>query len=219
MSIPTWDEVAEDQFWEQVPQDLHENAVKDYLGSSGDAIDQRVLGLIEVADQLFQNGHYGPSIVTSTIGLEVMIQYFCVRPIVQGAMLSDLLAAEISKRIVASRSSDQRAMLSAVVKPWGINLPQLLLPGGLPLWDRVQTIVVKKRDAFVHRGDGVSAAEAQLGLDCVRSFRDQVVLGLANRLGFTIPITGCWSKVIHNPIPGVTLGGEKSYGTINPFAE
>jgi hypothetical protein len=49
MSLPTWQEVAEEEFWENVPQDLHEGAVKDYLGTYGDAIESRVAGLSKTA--------------------------------------------------------------------------------------------------------------------------------------------------------------------------
>lgn len=218
MSIPTWEEAAESEFWENLPQDLHEQAVTDYLGQNGDAIDGRVLKLIALADVLSKSNYSGPSIVASVIALEVMIHYFCVRPIVVGAILSDLIAAEVSKRIVGSRTSDQRQILSAVLRPWGIELSQLLLPDRQPLWDRIQSVVIKKRDGFVHRGDEVTRGEAELALQCVTSFREQVVLGLAKRLGFTLEKTTCWSKVVDEPRPPGYLGGQRSYTTVNPFA-
>jgi hypothetical protein len=50
MSMPTWEEVAEeaatDEFWEHISGDLHEDAVTNYLGRYGDAIESRVAGLI-----------------------------------------------------------------------------------------------------------------------------------------------------------------------------
>jgi hypothetical protein len=76
MSIPTWEEAAESEFWERLPQDLHEQAVRDYLGSNGDAIDGRVQKLIGLADTLFKSGRHGPSVVASVIALEVMIHSF-----------------------------------------------------------------------------------------------------------------------------------------------
>ena len=218
MSIPTWEEAAESEFWEKLPQDLHEEAVKHYLGSNGDAIDGRVQKLIGLAETLHKNGQHESSVVSSVVAIELMIHYFCVRPIVVGAILSDLIAEEVSKRIVGSRSSDQRQMLSAVLKPWGIELPQLLLPDRQPLWDRIQTVVIKKRDGFIHRGDVVTAEEAALALQCVRSFREQVVLGLAKQLGFTLEKTGCWSKIVYAAEPPSYLGGERGYTKIDPFA-
>ncbi len=218
MSIPTWEEAAESEFWEKLPQDLHEQAVKDYLGSNGDAIDGRVQKLIGLADTLYKSGHHGPSIVASVIALEVMIHYFGVRPIVVGAILSNLIATEVSKRIVGSRTLDQRQMLSAVLRPWGIELSHLLLPDKQPLWDRIQNVVIRKRDGFIHRGDEVTSEEAELALVCVRSFHDQVVVGLAHRLGFTLQLSGCWSKIVDAARPPGFLGGERGYTRIDPFA-
>lgn len=196
MSIPTWEEAAESEFWEKLPQDLHEEAAKDYLGSNGDAIDGRVQKLIGLAETLHKNGQHESSVVSSVVAIELMIHYFCVRPIVVGAILSHLIAEEVSKRIVGSRGSDQRQMLSAILRPWGIEVPRMLLPDRQPLWKRIQTTVIKKRDGFIHRGGAVTAEEAALALQCVRSFREQVVLGLAKRLGFTLEKTGCWSKIV-----------------------
>jgi hypothetical protein len=217
MSIPTWEEAAESEFWEKLPYDWHEQAVRDYLGSNGDAIDGRVHKLIGLAEKLYKDEHHASSVVSSVIALELMIQYFCVRPIVEGAILSALVSAEVSKRIIASRSSEQRKMLSAVLRPWGINLPELLLPDTRPLWASIENIVIKKRDGFVHRGDEVTDAEAELALQCVRSFREQVVLFLASRLGFTLEKTGRWSKIVDEPqLPGY-LGGGRGYTVTDPF--
>lgn len=216
MSIPTWQEVAEEEFWARVPQDLHEGAVRDYLGFYGDAIESRVTGLRKVAADLFESKHFGPSIVTSVIAIEVMVQYFCVRPIVGGALLSELLADEVSQHILGSRGYDQRKLLAAILKPWGIDLSSIVVAGGKPLWDTFQNVVMKKRNEFVHRGDDVLEGEAALGLESASTFREHVVLKLAKRLGFTLDKTGCWAKVVHERTPG-SLGGEMSYGTSDPF--
>jgi hypothetical protein len=217
------DEVAADEFWERVPQELHEDGVRRYLGSNGDAIDARVAKLVAMAEGLLAAKFPGPSVVASVTALEVMIQHFCIRPIIEGAILSDLLAHEITKRIVGSRSSDQRSLLAPILRPWGIELERTLLPNGKPLWSEFQTVVVKKRDGFVHRGDDVSEEVAALAIGSTKSFRTQIVMGIAKRLGFTNEKTGCWSRVDHRATEGVILGGtliggETKYGTTDPFS-
>jgi hypothetical protein len=146
-----------------------------------------------------------------------MIQYFCVRPIVEGGLLSDLLAHDVAKRITGSRSSDQRSLLVPILRPWGIELEKTILASGKPLWSEFQSVVVRSRDAFVHRGDDVSDETAKLAIECARTFQGQVVMAMANRLGFTHNQTGCWSKVIHAASQGGFLGGETNYGRGNPF--
>jgi hypothetical protein len=216
MSIPTWQEVAEDEFWAQVPQDLHEGAVRDYLGSYGDAIEFRVKELCKVAADLRASRHFGPSIVISVTSIEVMVQYFCVRPIVGGALLSELLADEVSQHILGSRGYDQRKLLAAILKPWGVDISSILLPSGKPLWEVFQNVVMKKRNEFVHRGDEVLEGEAALALECASTFREHIVLKLAKRLGFSLNETGCWARVVHEPTPGF-VGGEMHYGKSDPF--
>lgn len=217
MSIPTWEEAAEDRFWERVPTDLHEDAVRAYLGSYGDAIDARISKLVAMASDLLSRNFPGPSIVASVTALEVMIQYFCVRPIVQGVFLSDLIASDVADRVIGSRSCDQKNLLVPLLKPWGIDLSKLFLPDRASLWDRIQTRVKKARNAFVHRGDEVEHEDAELAIECAKTFRQQVVAQIAERLKFTIDKSGSWSKVIHEPLNGVSLGGETGYVRRDPF--
>jgi hypothetical protein len=217
VSLPTWDEIAEEEFWERVPTDLHEDAVRSYLGANGDAIDFRVEKLLSMAEGLLARSFAGPSIVVSVTALELMIQYFCVRPIVEGVFLSDLAAHEVTKRITGGRTSDQRSLLVPILRPWGIELEKILLAGGKSLWSEIQSVVVRGRDAFVHRGDDVSDDTARLAIECARTFRDQVVMVIANRLGFTHGVTGCWSKVVHSTSQGGSARGEIDYGQGNPF--
>ena len=216
MSIPTWEEAAADEFWSRVPQDLHEDGVRDYLGFYGDAVESRASGLRTAAENLLAQKFFGPSIVVSVIALEVMIQYFCVRPIIGGALSSSLLAEEVAEQMFGARAYDQRKLLTALLKPWGVDLSQVLLEDGKALWDTYQNIVLKKRNAFVHRGDEVSENEAVLALGCCSAFKSGVVLKIADRLGFTIQRTGCWGRVEHGP-QGASLGGGSYYSAGDPF--
>lgn len=218
MGLPTWEEAAEDEFWQRVPNDLHEEEVRSYLGHNGDAIDERVGGLISVARKLLDSNFPGPSIVASVTALEVMIQYFCVRPIVEGGFLSELIAHEATRRITAGRSSDQRSLLVHILRPWGIELEKTVLEGGKPLWGEFQSVVVKTRDAFVHRGDDVPVEIAALGLNCANEFRSKIVEAIGKRLGFTPDKTGVWSQVIHDSIGPGHLGGKACYVRSNPFS-
>jgi hypothetical protein len=218
MSIPTWDEVATNEFWQRIPTDLHEDDMRRYLGSNGDAIEARVSKLEAMAKNLLTQGFPGPSIVAAVAALEVMIQYFCVRPIVHGVLLSDQIASEVVDRIIGSRSSDQRQILVALLKPWGIELTRIVLPNGNSLWETIQTPVNNARKSFVHRGDEVSAGDAALAINCISAFRKEVVLKIAERLQFTVSTTGCWSTVIQEPDQGVPDGGQTFYATRDPFS-
>lgn len=218
MSVPTWDEIAEDEFWERVPTDSHEGSIRNYLGTNGDAIDDRVATLKAIAEKLLATGFAGPSIVASVTAIEVMIQYFCIRPLVQGVFLSDLIAFEVAERIIPSRSAQMRPLLEPLLKPWKIDLKGISLPTGHPLWLKILDPVTKVRNAFVHRGDPVQDEDAKLALECVRVFREEVVLKIAAFLEFTLVRTGSWARVIHGPGGGGSLGGETMYGATSPFS-
>jgi hypothetical protein len=216
MSLPTWQEAAEEEFWDRVPTDLHEGAVRDYLGTNGDAIDARVSKLKSMADDLLAKQFAGPSIAVSMTAWEVMIRYFCVRPILEGVFLSDLIAHEIAQKIIEPRrNSNQKSLLVPLLKPWGIDVSTITLPtSGRQLWETMCTPITEARNNFVHRGDDVSVADAALAIECVGTFRNEVVLKIAQRLGFTLDKSGCWRTVFHD---GMVGGGETRYVQRDPF--
>lgn len=218
MSIPTWQEIAEEEYWARLPTDLHEDSIRNYLGSNGDAIDGRVSTLKEMAEKLLASDFVSPSIVASVTAIELMIQYFCIRPLVQGVFLSDLIAFEVAERIIPSRAAQTRNLLVPLLRPWKVELNRIVLPSGGPLWGKILDPVTKARNAFAHRGDPVREEDAKLALECVGVFHVEVVLKIAAQLGFSIDRTGCWARVIHDPSPDGSLGGETKYGTTSPFS-
>ena len=208
---------AEEEFWENLPKELHESSVQSYLGSYGDAIDTRIESLAKMAQSLLDKGFYGPSLTVSAAAIEVMIQYFCIRPLVEGAFLSEVWAVELSRWIVDARASDQRKILIGLLKLWEIELETILLEDKTPLWGTIHSVVLIKRNKFVHRGDEVSEAEAALGIKCCQSFRNEVIGRIASRLGFTLDKTGCWARVVHEGVEPGDLTGETRYSKRNPF--
>lgn len=230
MSFSDWDEYTEEQlladaeaeYLAHIPTDLHEEAIRSYLGSYGDAIDARIEKLLTAANYLRANSHPGPSVAISATALEVMIRYFCVRPIVEAAFLSDFIAREVAKQITESRWFPERDLLGGILEPWGIKLNELLLSNGKPLWSEFKSVVLKNRNNFVHRGEDVSDEVADIAFKCATDFRAQVVMAIANRLGFTHGKTHCWSKVITDSkeqifLDGKPLNGETVYETRSPF--
>ena len=230
MSFSEWDEYAEEQvmadteeeYLARIPTDLHEDAVRSYLGSCGDAIDARVKKLLSAAIRLRDIKFPGPSVAVSATALEVMIRYFCVRPIFDAAFMSDLIAREVTEKITHSRYFPERDLLVGILEPWNIELNNILLSSGKPLWNQFKSVVVKHRNNFVHHGEDISDEVAGIAIECVTTFRAQVVVAMANRLGFTHDKSGCWSKVITDPKEHVLLGGkvingEMTYSTRSPF--
>jgi hypothetical protein len=210
-------EEAEAAFWEELPKDLHEGSVREYLGHNGDAIEQRVARLRKAAQSLFDSGHLGPSLTVSVTALEVMIHYFCIKPLVQGAFLSDLWADTLARWIVRNRPSEQRALLVGILKVWGIDLQSIKVANGKPLWDTVHSQMLPKRNDFVHEGSEPSKEDVALAMECDEAFHKEIVGQLAKKLGFILEKTGKWSEVVNPSSGSGPLGGGTKYGEASPF--
>jgi hypothetical protein len=210
---------AEAEFWENLPKQLHEESVGSYLGVYGDAIEARITGLINMANALLESGFWGASLTVSATAIEVMIGYFCVRPMVEGAFLSDLWAQCLARWVVKTRPVEQRQILVGILRLSDIEIEKIVLADKQPLWETIQVRVLKKRNCFVHRGDDVSKEDAELGISCAASFRREVVFRIAERLGFSLPETGCWAHVVYGSTGPGHSRGERHFSARDPFSQ
>ena len=97
-------------------------AVRSYLGRYGDAVDQRVLARLAETKVLLTHGHFGPSLCAAAIAVELMIRFMLVRPLVQGAFLSDEWAGILTGRIVTGRTAGDRELVPALLRQWGLDV-------------------------------------------------------------------------------------------------
>lgn len=216
-------EEAESRFWENLPTQLHDESVSSYLGVYGDSIAARVVRLSDMAQQLHSGKFFGPSVVVSATAIEVMIAYFCVRPMVEGAFVSEAWAECLAAWVVATRPADQRKILVAMLKLWKIDVAAILLEDGkTPLWSTIQTVVFEARNKFAHRGDDVTEGDSQQGIVCTNIFQKKIILPMSLRLGFTLSETGLWAKVAPTDgsllLNGVRISG-RGYTARDIFAK
>ena len=211
---------AEAEYWEKLPKQLHEEAVWSYLGVYGDAIEDRVKRLITTAHEMHKSGFYGPSLTTSVTAIEVMIAYFCLRPMVEGAFLSELWADILAKWVIGVRRKDQSGILVRILKLWDIDIEIVLLPDKKPFWGTLLSLLFNSRNRYVHHGDEVPKEHSELGLSCIELFHLEVIVKLAQRLGFTLAKTGCWAHIAgegNDPLRPQIVTGERHFTPRNPF--
>lgn len=177
-----------------------------YLGIYGDAIQARAEARLNEAGRLLEAGFSGPALVSSVTGLEIIIRFLILRPLVDGAFLSDDCAAILADRIVSGRSVDDRRILPKMLAQWGIGLESLVLPNGRGLLGTLDT-VWQTRNAFVHKSEPVETVVAQSAINCADGLVRGVIVPLARILGLSWPESGVWHKVI----PGIGGGTTITY--------
>jgi len=196
---------------------IQTDAVKAYLGSNGDAIDGRIGALLSEAKQLLESSHPGPALVLAGTALEITTRFLLLRPLVQGAFLSDRWAAILAEDFAKGRGADDRKVLPAILQEWGIDVAKVKTPAGLPVWAFITDHLWDLRNRFVHQADAVDAQMAAQAIACAETFRKEVVSYVAKRLGFTLDATGRWSLIQK------TMGGQlvnlAEYTTLDPFAK
>jgi hypothetical protein len=159
-------------------------------------------------------------LVRATAGIEITIRFFLVRPLLQGAFLSDAWAQLDSKKLLQARSAEDRALLPAILRNWQIEITSVKLSGGAQAWQSIVDVVWPRRNDYVHRGSDCASEDAEIALECLQALLDQVVDPLAARLGFTRSKTGRWCEVAPNDpsdLPGFAV--PYSYPAADPFSE
>lgn len=174
---------------------ISKDAAKGYLAKYGDAVDARIRACLEQAKQLAAEDHPGPALTLAATALEVTIRFLLLRPLVQGAFLSDRWAAILAARVATGRTADDREMLPAILREWGVDLTKVKAPSGTLVWPFIVDRLWSLRDRFVHRFDAVPPDAAAQAVECAVAFRAAVVGSVAKRLGFTLDETQRWSAI------------------------
>jgi hypothetical protein len=189
------EEDAKEAFIQETLRGISEDGIAGYLGRYGDAIDARVNDSISQAGKLKDAKFYQSSVVMAVTAIELIVRFLLLRPLVQGAFLSDEWAYLLAQRIASGRTAEDRKLLPQILKFQGLELEKLRLENGKGLWNTITKEVYSKRDRIVHAADPASKPDAELAIACAIQLRSDAVLPMAKKFGFTLEETGCWHKI------------------------
>ena len=209
------EEEAMERFLAEQLRDIAEAPVFTYLSKYGDAIEDRIGQCIIEATALRKAGFWGASLIRTAAAIEITIRFFIVRPLVQGAFLSDNWATVLSKKVLSGRTAEDRDLLPAILRNWDIDITKVLLPNSSQVWEAIISKIWPCRNDYVHAGGIIKEADAILAAECLDALLQHVVDPIANRLGFTREQTRVWSVVVSSIHP--ELNPPRRYKTANPF--
>jgi hypothetical protein len=208
------DNYYEEEYWEEIGRqeeiasaikNLSEEPIREFLGTYGDAIDARLDNTLATARYASQAGFPRYAVVGAVTAIELIMRYMLVRPLLQGAFLSDSWAKMLTKHIVQARIAQERHLLPSVLGMYDIKIEDFELSDGSALWKTFVTKIVPKRNAIMHEGDNATPEEAKLSLECVNTLREVIVAQIGKKMGFDLEKNGAWHKHInaegfyHNP--------------------
>ena len=174
---------------------LSEDSARTYLGRYGDAVDARISRCLGQATELTAHGYHEASLVLSCTAIELMIRFMVVRPLIQGAFLSEEWADLLTRRIGTGRTDEDRKLLPEILRQWGIDIDSVKLKEQVGLWRFIRERLLTERNKVVHAGKQASPLDAEDALLAAKSFRKNVIGAIANRLGFTLDVTGQWAEI------------------------
>ncbi len=196
-------DAAREEFVKETLKGISYESAKTYLGTYGDAIDARVKFCLTEAEAFLNSEHFGASLCHSATAIELMIRFLVLRPLIQGAFLSDEWAGILVGRVASGRTAEDRSLLPAVLKAWEIDLVTVQTTSGNSVWETLCKEIWPNRNNFVHRADPISKDLASKALEIAVCFRNQIVAPIASKLEFTLATTGKWCEI----------KGEKTYDT------
>lgn len=202
------------EFIENSLEEIAQDNVRDYLGTYGDAVEERVRQCVVEAKKLLESNFCGPSLTLSVTAIEIILRFMILRPLVQGAFLSEEWTEILSKRIGTGRSVEDRKLLPAILKRWKIDITTIKTNSNEPLWENIRNLIQKRND-FVHSGEAIKEHDAIKGLEAIDSLVINVISPIAKQLGFSLKETGKWHKIDRYN----SEGGEyhMSFQPLSPF--
>jgi hypothetical protein len=187
------EEASQAAFIEETLKNISEEGVRNYLGTYGDAIDQRIKNSMMDARMLITGKFFPNALVSAVTATELTIRFLLLRPLMQAAFLSEDWANLLTQRITTGQTDKDRQILSEILRFHDIDLHSVKLPDGKPLWSSLIKTVYPKRNAIIHRAESASLDDALLAVYCADQLREQIVLPFAEQLGFTLKTTKRWS--------------------------
>lgn len=214
-----WEEKCQEEYEQELintaVKELPEENIRSYLGKYGDAIEKRVIKCKKEAGKLLKSRHYGLSLVSAVTAIEIISKYFILRPLFEGALLTDKLTAIFLKRVLPKEVSRCCELLPSVAKHWKIPLSDLKLSDGNNLWDTLKKEILPKRNSVVHKSDEVSDKYALKAIDCIDVLMEDVMNPMARKFRLSRFETGLWHKYFYKNNRGVNTYGY--YEPSDPF--
>jgi hypothetical protein len=155
--------------------------------------------------------------------MELMIRFMLVRPLIQGAFLSDEWADILTARIATGQTARDRELVPGVLRQWGLDVTKIRTEVSKVLvWEFTEAKLFPNRHNYVHRYEAVPEEIAVTGLECAGTFRHKIVYEVAKQIGFSLDITGKWCKIeypkVVNELSGsVITTPPDEYEPANPF--
>ncbi len=205
---------AMEEFAQERLRETSLTAVRTYLGTYGDAIQQRVKQNIDGAQALLQSGFPSAALVEAATAIELTIRFLLVRPLVQGAFLSDAWAGVLADRIGTGRTAEDRKILPQILEIWKIDVASVRLRNGDTVWPTITDNILPARNRVVHEGETVAPEIVDKALECCNLLIDKVVQKIAAELGFTIDRTGKWAEI--HEIRENPFGATRSWQRFTP---
>ncbi len=204
-----FEELGRQEFIAQTLKDIPEERIREYLGTYGDAIDARIEDVIAQARYASQSGYPRYAVVGAVTAIELIIRFMLVRPLLQGAFLSDDWAQLLVQHITAGKTAQERDILPRMLEIYGIDIKELKLSDGSIFWKTLIETVIRKRNRIVHEGEDAAPDEARIALECAALLREKIVLQIAKKMGFTLDKTGYWHEIAD--------AERDNYDPANPF--
>lgn len=202
------------EFIENSVTEIAYDNVRIYLGTYGDAVEERVGQCILEAKKMIELEFWGPSLTLSITAIEITIRFMVLRPLMQGAFLSEEWAEILTKRIATGRSAEDRKLLPAILRQWGVDITTIKTKSNESLWQNIKSLIQKRND-FVHSGEEIKEQEARKGLEAADTLVAEVIVPIAEKFGFSLSETGRWHKIDKYD----SEGGERhtSFKPLSPF--
>jgi hypothetical protein len=188
-----WEEIGRQEDVAKAIKNLSHQPIRDFLGTYGDAIDERLDDIMAQARYARQGGYPRFALLGAVTAIELITRYLLIEPLLQGAFLSGTWAKILTEHIIQRRKqATERDLLPSVLGMYDIKLDEMKLSDGSPLWKTFVTVIVPKRNAIAHDGESATPDEADLALECANALRKEVVAQVAKKMSFDLDQNGSW---------------------------
>jgi hypothetical protein len=148
------------------------------LGGSLASLNDIVMPRVAEARALQQAGFHGPAVVSAYTAIELTLESVVVRPFVMAGFMTEDLARVFADHILRAPGVEHRKMVSRISKLIDVDLNNLRLGDGTPLWDLVTGSLPTLRNRIVHEGAVATPDEGEGAVNAAAQFVHDFALPL-----------------------------------------
>ena len=175
-------EIAEDCYLVDLFRNTGYQTICSYIEHNAKKFIDLINQLIVEGEDLERLKYYNMAIVTFLCGIELLIRFLLLKPLLGGMFLDeDWIFFIEENKLFCNRTDEEQNLLLKILKKYGLDIEKIEINESKKLWTELK-IIVKTRNNIVHNGLKALPEDVKKAFLCLESLINYVLKPIYQKL-------------------------------------